>query len=89
MSTSRSIKLKKYAKVYKSFIRKTEKSKISKSPRLTRSQVVYNIENTKPKKILTEYQKFVKSESKHEKYKDLPGKLRLSAIANNWKKIKK
>lgn len=92
MSNTKSIKLKKYEKVYKSFIRKTEQSKISKSPRLSRSHGLYEIETKqekKPKKILNEYQKFVKSESKQEKYKDLPGKLRLAAIANAWKKIKK
>jgi hypothetical protein len=89
-SLNRSIKLKKYEKVYKSFIRKTEQSKISKSPRISRTKTENILKKEiKPKKTLNDYQKFVKSESKHEKYKDLPGKLRLAAIANNWKKINK
>lgn len=93
MST-RSIKLKKYEKAYKSFIRKTEQSKMKKSPRSSRTPALHQTlqksdNEKKPKKILNEYQKFVKSESKQEKYKDLPGKLRLTEIANNWKKMKK
>ena len=39
------------------------------------------------KKSLNAYQKFVQCESKKDKYKDLPGKKRLSYIASEWNKI--
>ena len=116
---SRSTKLRKYASVYKSYVRKTEQSKISKSPRrerkyhkTTRTGLVLGAnpvrqtrarrettdgravpdkpskEVTKSKKkSLNSYQKFVRLESKKDKYKELPGKQRLSAIASEWKKI--
>lgn len=120
---SRSTKLRKYASVYKSYVRKTEQSKISKSPRRPRkpeklSRAMYKDDdkrdkrdkperkNTKPpkpieksvtppsepkskRKSLNSYQKFVQVESKKDKYKDLPGKERLSVIAAEWKKINK
>jgi hypothetical protein len=100
---SRSTKLRKYASVYKSYIRKTEQSKISKSPRHTRKssrarrdvketiisqKKSKNTDSTKSKrKTLNPYQKFVQQESKKEKYKDIPGKKRLCAIATEWKTI--
>ena len=94
---SRSTKLRKYAIVYKSYIRKTEEQKrISKSPRTIRKssrvprevrEVVPRSEQKKTvKKSLNAYQKFVQCESKKDKYKDLPGKQRLSYIASEWKK---
>jgi len=43
----------------------------------------------KTKRPLTEYQKFVKKESKKDKYRDIPGKQRLTAIASEWNKRKK
>jgi hypothetical protein len=103
---NRSVKLKKYASVYNSYVRKTEESKRYKSPTRVRKSTsisTYKLESkdlNNRKKILTStydsnkslnsYQKFVKSESKKEKYKHLPGKERLSLIANVWKKsIKK
>jgi hypothetical protein len=43
----------------------------------------------KKKKILTSYQKFVQTESQKDKYKLIPGKNRLKAIAVEWKKINK
>jgi hypothetical protein len=114
LKISRSTKLRKYAIVYKSYIRKTEEQKkISKSPRHVRKstrvprevrevvprevvprEVVPRIECKKTikkpkskKKSLNAYQKFVQCESKKDKYKDLPGKQRLSYIASEWKKI--
>ena len=92
---SRSNKLRKYATVYKSYVRKTEQSKVNKSPRRSRkvqNQTV-NKKSTKKnkeivkskKKSLNSYQKFVKEESKKDRYKKLPGKQRLSAIALEWK----
>lgn len=106
---SRSTKLRKYASVYKSYVRKTEQSKTDKSPRRPRNKTqnqTRNYEDKKPdvhkskkstnkkvskskRKTLNEYQKFVKSESKKDKYKDFPGKERLSCIATEWKKINK
>ena len=104
---SRSTKLRKYATVYKSYVRKTEQSKINKSPRrsrkvqnptITRHSNINQYEEKKStkklkekvkskKKSLNSYQKFVKEQSKKDKYKELPGKQRLSAIALEWKKI--
>jgi hypothetical protein len=103
---SRSTKLRKYASVYKSYVRKNEQSKISKSPprkrepsKSTRARRL-SIEPRKEKgskkevpkskrKSLNPYQKFVQQESKKDKYKDLPGKKRLGAIAIAWKTISK
>ena len=89
---SKSTKLRKYAIVYKSYIRKTEQSNISKSPRRPRKSEKSNIVNKDkiPKKIpkkksLNMYQKFVQNESKKDKYKELPSKQRLKAIALEWK----
>lgn len=128
---TRSTKLRKYASVYKSYVRKTEQSKISKSPRKHRHPKDHPKDKKEPKKskdpknpkehkdpkdpkkskdpkdpkehkdpkkdtkdpkkskVLNAYQKFVQVESKKSKYQQLPGKERLSAIANEWKKINK
>lgn len=98
---SRSTKLRKYARVYKSYIRKTEQSNRYKSPRRQRVKVNNNSrigDDKQPsqkhkssksrRKTLTAYQKFVQSESKKDKYKDFPGKERLSYIAAEWKQRK-
>jgi deoxyribodipyrimidine photolyase len=108
---SRSTKLRKYASVYNSYVRKTEQSKINKSPRRERKphkttrarrESRESREHCKEKpeiksekkevpkskrKTLNSYQKFVQQESKKDKYKDIPGKQRLSAIAAEWKII--
>jgi hypothetical protein len=115
---TKSTKLRKYASVYKSYVRKTEQSKISKSPRRPRVQektsrtkkseaekthkterkskkypdekrVVHGSLPISKKKSLNPYQKFVQIESKKDKYKNLPGKERLSVIATEWKKVNK
>jgi len=117
---SRSVKLRRYASVYKSYVRKSEQSKISKSPRRPRkprkqrdtpqrkssnsSQKKhkrinkhirhgrghkYSSPKESKRKSLNAYQKFVQSESKKEKYKNIPGKQRLSVIAEEWKKLTK
>lgn len=109
---SRSTKLRKYASVYKSYVRKSEQSKISKSPRRARKpqkttrarresregrkEKPERKSETKKKEVpkskrksLNAYQKFVKQESKKDKYRDIPGKQRLSAIAAAWKKVNK
>ena len=72
----KSARLKKYAKVYNSYMRKIEESKIKKSTK-----------KSKPKS-LNSYQKFVRSESKKDKYIELSGKQRLTYIAAEWNKIK-
>ena len=47
-------------------------------------------EKTKSKRnSLNPYQKFVKNESKKEKYNKMPGKKRLSIIASEWNRINK
>jgi hypothetical protein len=57
-------------------MRKIEESRIKKSTK-------------KSKPIsLNSYQKFVRSESKKDKYKELSGKQRLTYIAAEWNKIK-
>lgn len=98
---TRSKKLRKYATAYNSIIRNKQKSK--KSPRCrrkTKKSPKRYIRKSKKKsskkkiikkskkRVLNSYQKFVKKESKKEKYKNIPGKLRLSAIALEWKKTK-
>jgi hypothetical protein len=97
----RSTKLRKYASVYKSYIRKSEQSNTPKSPRRPRGKDKSKKKSIKKKepssdksyvskskrKTLNPYQKFVKDESKKEKYKDIAGKDRLSVIASEWKRI--
>jgi hypothetical protein len=90
---NRSTKIRKYASVYKSYYRKTELAKTTKSPRRQRKSISNSEQKIKVKeknnhkKSLNLYQKFVQTESKKEKYKHLPGKERLSIIANLWKKL--
>ena len=83
---SRSVRLKKYGIVYKSFLRKVEEMK--KSPRKNRKNIQIKT-NKSRKKTLNSYQKFVRVESNKEKYKNLPSNIRLKQIALEWKKIKK
>ena len=97
---SPSIKLRKYGIVYNYYIRKSQQSNITKSPRRPRQDKTHRIHNPKNKhtekkqtntpkskrKSLNPYQKFVKNESKKEKYKKMPGKQRLSIIADEWNK---
>ena len=94
---NRSTKLRKYAMVYKSYVRKSEQSKKSKSPRRIRKIIptqdkkkkenINSVITNPQKKSLNAYQKFVQSESKKDKYKNMPGKERLTIIADIWKKI--
>jgi hypothetical protein len=88
---SKSTKLRKYASVYNSYVRKTEQSKISKSPRRARKPKESRENPPKKKEVrktLNAYQKFVQQESKKDKYRDMPGKQRLGAIAALWKKVR-
>jgi len=88
---SKSNKLRKYGSAYKSYIRKN--GKIQKSPRKQRDTpenvIIKTIDSKPKKKILNPYQKFVKSESRKDVYKDIPGKERLTKIAIEWKSHKK
>lgn len=88
---SRSRKLRRYQKVYNAFIQKNDPTTPIKSPRHKRNNSsIHNNNNLTPKKKnLNSYQKFVKTESKKEKYKDIPGKQRLREIAYEWEKLKK
>jgi hypothetical protein len=79
----KSDRLKKYGKVYNSYIRKIEESKIKNL-----STYKSKKSNKKPKS-LNLYQKFVRCESKKDKYKNLSSKQRLTSIANEWKQRKK
>lgn len=83
---SRSVTLKKYASVYKCYTRKINQNNTDKSPRKSRKNINISVKKEKTIKSLNPYQKFVQLESKKEKYKNLPGKERLSIIANTWKK---
>ena len=85
---SRSKKIKKYATVYNSYIKKNNEKQNNekKSPRKTRQNQNYTKQQNTVKKIpLNSYQKFVQTESKKQKYKNLAGKDRLRLIANDWK----
>jgi hypothetical protein len=91
---SRSTKLRKYASVYRACIRKIEQSKIIKSPMIVRKPDIMcrarrndEVKQVNKRKSLNCYQKFVKQESKKDKYKKLSGRDRLSVIAYEWKKI--
>ena len=91
---TRSVKLRKYGKMYNSFLRKEEQSHKSKSPRLERNKEKTDkkipLKDSKPKKRpLNNYQKFVQKESKTNKYKNLSGKERLKIIAQEWKLVNK
>lgn len=67
-------------------------SKLRRSVRLKKYAVVYKEYVTESKKEgseLNDYQKFVKEESKKEKYKKMKGSERLLSIAEEWEKRKK
>jgi hypothetical protein len=89
---SRSVRLRKYGTIYKSFVRKLEQTK--KSPRRSRYKTSHKerekqSRSIEKKKTLNSFQKFVQSESKKDCYKKIPGKERLAVIASAWKKINK
>lgn len=63
--------------------RKYKSEREKKKGKPTKSKII----STSKRKPLNAYQKFVKRESKKEKYMKIPGKERLSAIASEWKKI--
>jgi hypothetical protein len=95
---TRSRRLKKYEQMYMRYI--DEKTPQQKSPRKSRRKIEVEIEEIqkekkrkkKKKKKLNDYQKFVKNESKKEKYKGISSSERFTTIASQWdihKKISK
>ena len=81
MDISRSAKLRKYKKVYQ---------KIVSSPRtrIVKKRSKGNKIEKKRKKPLNVYQKFVRSESKKPKYKNMTAQIRMTAIGKEWRKKK-
>lgn len=95
---TKSVRLKKYESVYNEYIK--NKSHSPEQPRKTirKTQTVSKsvlkqeekpADSGKKKKKLTEYQKFVKEESKKEKYHGLKPDERMAKIAKAWKKRQK
>lgn len=69
-------------------IKKTRKPKY-KSPFKTRSSCIKkDTKKKKTKRVLTSYQKFVRSESKKIKYKGIAPKERMQVIGKAWKNKK-
>jgi hypothetical protein len=98
---SRSVRLRKYEAVYRAHMRRNDEHKRSEKPRTprpTRRKHRENVqerssrrskEKERKKKPLNEYQKFVKRESKKDKYRNMRGSERLAAIAVEWDRHKK
>lgn len=102
---SRSVKLRKYEKIYKS-IMNTDKKSLEKSPRHKRNnrkeskktskeekevrevaEVREEKKNTQ-KRPLTEYNKFIRNESKRNIYKEISNIERMKAISEKWQQKK-
>jgi hypothetical protein len=91
MPKYRSAEIRKYEAVYKELI-KNKRESPKRLPRKKDNTIVKKIEERKKKiekKPLNEYQIFVKEEGKKEKYKHLPGSLRMAEVAKTWDKYKK
>ena len=90
---TRSQKLRKYEKIYKNIM---NKDTVIKSPRRSRIKniIPQTPPQTPPQQIkikprkLTEYNKFVREESKKEMYKTLSSHQRLKEISTKWKNKK-
>lgn len=90
---SRSARLRKYGEVYKAYMRRNDTSK-PRTPRRTRhnnrdKERIKSDETKLRKKSLNEYQKFVKRESKRDKYRDMRGSERMATIAVEWDRYKR
>lgn len=88
---TRSLKLRKYEFAYESCLKKQKTVEKKKSPRPQRrvtenkkTPVNNTVEKSK-KRQLNDYQKFVRSESKKDIYKNMSGKERLQSISKKWK----
>ena len=68
---------------------RARKDKHEREKKERRKYVKRETISTSRRKPLNAYQKFVKYESKKDKYMKIPGKERLSAIASEWKRINK
>jgi hypothetical protein len=98
---TKSVRLKKYESVYNEYIKNKSRSpenKTVREPRIvkpiiadtkSRKKEEKAVDSGKKKKKLTEYQKFVKEESKKDKYKGLKPDERMAKIAKAWKKRQK
>jgi hypothetical protein len=92
---TKSVRLKKYQSVYNEYIK--NKSRSPEKPQILREtrkvtkpiKVDEKPADSKKRKKLTEYQKFVKEESKKEKYQGLKADERMAKIAKAWKKRQK
>jgi hypothetical protein len=89
---TKSARLKKYEIVYKEYIKNKSRSPEKTHKPIRESHIeIKKLPDSKKKvkKKLTEYQKFVKKESKKEKYKGLKADERMAKIAKSWKKRQK
>jgi len=87
---SKSVRLRKYGSVYNAYMRKnTDRNKYSERHRSTRHKTHKTERDSSKKKSLNEYQKFVKKESKKEKYSNMRGSDRLAVIAQEWDRKKR
>ena len=96
---SRSARLRKYGTVYKKYMKKYKNLPVTKSKVQTRrTRNPYHKKNNnihqlfspkKKKKTLNNYQRFVKKESRKDKYKNMRGSQRLAFIAVEWESHKK
>lgn len=82
---SRSVRLRKYGSVYKECV--SEKKTVNKKS--TEQKLSQTSDSSKKKKILNDYQKFFRQESKKEKYKNLSSRQRMSEIAQIWERKKR
>ncbi len=80
---TRSIRLHKYEAIYTDYMKKENMKEVKKEDKEDKEDK----KETK-KSSLNIYQKFVKEESKKDKYRNMRGSERLSAIASAWE-IKK
>jgi len=88
---SRSVRLRKYESAYKTYVQnqKTKNPKRSPHRRHRKKKEAQPEKPKKKKKSLNDYQKFVKKESKKEKYRNMRGDERFHSIAIEWDLKKK
>ena len=79
---TRSLRLRKYETIYKKIVNLEDK-KDENIPKIEKEE---KKKKERRKKNLNSYQKFVKEESKQEKYNNMRSDDRLKAIAVAWKK---
>ena len=86
---SKSVKLKKYGSVYNQYIKHNP---ITHPVHQTKTEPLQHKSTTKQKdktnKTLNNYQKFVKNESRKEKYINMKGSDRMLAISKQWNTLK-